>query len=193
MLRVAVVAIAVVAAFLAVARPAEAAAEMDPASTEAAFVDRINDLRTQRGLARLEVHPELTALGRRWVASMAAVDRISHNPRLSTAVNSDWEKLGENVGVGPTVAKLHAAFVASPSHYRNLVDRDFSHVGVGVVTGRNGVIFTAHQFMQLRSPAPDPAPVAPVPPAATSEPASQPQPPLRVVLVLQQLQGLDPQ
>ena len=87
-------------------------------------------------------------------------------------MKANWQKLGENVGVGMTTDKLHQAFIDSPSHYKNLVDPDLTHVGVGVVLGRDGAIFTAHQFMQLRSS----APTAPPP---TTAPRAHDEPPVR--------------
>ena len=149
-------------AVLGLVAPASAA---DAVTTETRFVQAINELRGTKGLQPLVVDEGLVAVARRWAAKMASVDRISHNPNLATDVTADWEKLGENVGVGMTVPKLHRAFVASPSHYRNLVDTQFTHIGVGVVFGRGGAIFTAHQFMVLR-PAPAPAAVVVAPPPA---------------------------
>jgi uncharacterized protein YkwD len=178
---VVLLATALLAVALPAARPA-AAASADPAAAEQEFVVRINALRSAKGLGPLAVDGELTTLARRWAASMAAADRISHNPALSTQVQADWQKLGENVGVGMTVGELHDAFVASPAHYRNLVDRDFTFIGVGVVVGRGGALFTAHEFMQLRHSA------APPPAATEATPAA---PTARIVLVLQQLRALD--
>ena len=209
-----VVALLALSAGLAIA-PAPAGAQTDPAATEQEFVNDINALRVSKGLKPLEVHPELVSVARSWAASMAKADQISHNPRLAQSVTSDWQKLGENVGVGMTEDKLHQAFIDSPSHYKNLVDPDFAYIGVGVVIGRDGAIFTAHEFMQLRpattpkaatpttaKPRPAPAPTttatvappttepapAPEPPAA----APAPTPPARLVLVLEQLRALDP-
>lgn len=162
------------------------------AAAEADFVARINALRAAKGLPRLSVHPELTTVARSWAGAMAKVDRISHNPNLDKVVRADWQKLGENVGVGMTVGELHEAFVASPTHYRNLVEPRYRYIGVGVVVGRGGALFTAHQFMQLRS---DPVPEE----AAAQTPAAAPGrrdgdralPPARLILVLQLLQALD--
>lgn len=196
---------------------APAAAQTDPPTAELQFVDRINALRAEKGLGRLTVHEELVSVARGWSAEMARRDQISHNPDLADSVKADWQKLGENVGVGMTVEKLHDAFVASPSHYKNLVDPAFTHIGVGVVLGRDGAIFTAHQFMKLRSgasaapppatpttvarrapstvpPAATPAGTAPAAPAATTTSAAPREPavpPARLVLVLQQLRALD--
>lgn len=186
--------------------PAAASANVDPAAAEREFVVSINALRTAKGLGPLAVHDELVAVARTWAATMAERDEISHNPGLADAVGADWQKLGENVGVGTTVRKLHDAFIASPAHYKNLVDPVFTHVGVGVVLGRDGAIFTTHQFMRLqpatRRPAPAARPATVTVPAAAA-PAAAPAPataapaapaavaPARLVLVLQQLRELD--
>lgn len=180
---------------------AAAGAAPDPVAAEADFVARINALRAAKGLAPLTVHGELVDLGRRWSTTMADADRIWHNPDLTTSVAADWRKLGENVGVGMSVGKLFDAFVASPSHYENLVEPEFTHVGVGVVIGRDGALFTAHQFMTLAaSPAPSPAAPAPAPtprpaPApAAAAPAprpARPATPARITVVLEQLRALD--
>jgi hypothetical protein len=196
-----IVALAALAGMWVVPTPAVAAT--DPAVVEGQFVDRINALRASKGLNRLVVDGELVAVARRWATSMARADRISHNPNLGDQVKSDWVKLGENVGVGMTVPRLHDAFVASPTHYKNLVDKDFTHVGVGVVYGRDGAIFTTHQFMRLAGgrmatqpvpshpSSPAPAPEAQPEPEPTPAPSAAPVPSARLVLVLEQLHAFD--
>lgn len=143
------------------------AASADPASDEHAFVASINRLRADKGLTPLKVDAELTSIARRWAGRMADANAISHNAGFSGQVTSNWRKLGENVGRGPNVADLMQAFIDSPTHYANLVDAEFAHVGVGVVE-RNGELWTAHQFMILfdEPAASAPVPAAPAPAAA---------------------------
>jgi uncharacterized protein YkwD len=188
----AVIGALLLAATLAPAPAAAADAALDPAAVEAEFVARINALRTEKGLAPLAVDGELTTIARRWAARMAEAGEISHNRNFSREVTANWVKLGENVGRGPEVGRIHAAFVASPSHYKNLVDPDYQLVGVGVVVTAGGMIFTAHQFERL---APSPAAAAPAPPASASAPrgtrpvpaAAAPSPPIYAVEVLETL------
>jgi hypothetical protein len=104
---------------------------------------------------------------------MANVGDISHRSDLRSGVTSDWLALGENVGVGPTVNDLMTAFVNSPGHFKNLVDARFTHMGIGAVTA-GGLIFTAHEFMQVEGQG-SVAPVPAAPPAVTS-PTVRPQP-----------------
>lgn len=121
------------------------------AAEEQAFVGRINALRTGKGLAPLEVDPELTAASRTWAETMRQRGTIFHASDLSVGVTSNWQKLGENVGVGGTVDALFDAFVASPKHYENLVDPVYRYVGVGVVWDGDRM-FTTHRFMALFPP-----------------------------------------
>ena len=189
-----IVGIAVVVAPGISGRPVAAATAAAPPSTteaEDAFVAKINELRVSKGLRPLQVNAELVALARRWAAKMASADRISHNPDLSTAVKADWQKLGENVGVGGTVDKLHDAFVASPGHYRNLVDEKFTYIGVGVVIGRDGSLFTAHEFMRLASEPAASAPAAPAPVSPVVPADEDSRPAYRLSLVLDGLRRFD--
>ena len=107
---------------------------------------------------------------------MVGAGRISHNPNLAGEVGGSWTKLGENVGVGYDVGSLMQAFIDSPSHHENLVDPGWNFVGVGVQLGRDGRIFTTHNFMQLPevtvAPPPPSVPSAPPPPPAPAPPAT---------------------
>ena len=167
----------VIAALVALAPAGPAGSQNDPSVTELAsdsasaaleaeFVGTINALRSSLGRPPLELHPELVEKARSWAATMSAEGRIWHSA-LGHGVAADWAKLGENVGKGPSVASLHAAFVASPSHYANLVRSDFTHVGVGVVVNPDGTLFVAEEFMILQ-------PAADAEPANASAPVGSP-------------------
>ena len=80
---------------------------------------------------------------------MAANGGISHNRNMANQVSANWWVIGENVGVGYDVGGLMDGFVASSSHYANIVDSGYTHVGVGVVWGGDGRLYTAHNFMGI--------------------------------------------
>jgi hypothetical protein len=140
-------------------------AQADTVSDEAAFVAKINDLRASKGLAPLQVNANLVAKARTWSAGMAAAGKIWHST-LSEGITEDWRKLGENVGMGGSVDGLHTAFVNSLHHYENLVDPNFTHIGIGIVMGGN-TIFVTEMFMQLM-PAKTPVISAPLAPTTTA-------------------------
>jgi hypothetical protein len=153
----------VVAGTLAVLSP-PAGAVNDPGA-EGDFVARTNSLRASKGLPGLSVNGTLAAKARNWAEHMAAVGAISHS-NLADGAPSEWHRLGENVGRGPSVDAIHNALVNSPDHYANLTDPGFQSIGVGVVNA-NGTYYVAEVFMESAS---QPAPSAPAPRAATPTP-----------------------
>ena len=139
---------------------------------EQAFVDKINALRSSRGLPPVAVDLELTEQARVWADTMLQQGRIFHSTTLTQGITSDWQKLGENVGVGPTVDDLFAAFVESPKHYDNLVDPKYAFIGVGVAWAGTQM-YTAHRFMGL-FPAGQPSAPAPPTQPPTAKPVTKP-------------------
>jgi hypothetical protein len=166
------------AALLVLASPS--AANAADSGVEAQFVAQINSVRASVGLAPVQMYGELRSVARDWSDQMAANGGISHNPNLGGQVSGGWSKLGENVGVGWDVSGLMSAFVASPAHYRNIVDPTFNYIGVGVTYDGEGRIYTTHDFMALddgsssgstSEPALDESASAPTSSAPTSDPA----------------------
>ncbi|HEX2850030.1 MAG TPA: CAP domain-containing protein [Acidimicrobiales bacterium] len=151
------------------------AARAADAGAEADFVARINTERTSRGLGALTVDGQLTSIARAWSTQMASSNHLSHNPNLSSQVTEDWQKLGENVGVGPTVADIHQAFMNSPAHRANILDPAFTYVGLGVVVAGDGSLWVTEVFMQLRAAAPASPPAAPATTASPSVPIAAPR------------------
>ena len=121
-------------------------------STESAVTSKINSARASRGVHRLTTRSDLVAVARGQARRMAARNVLYHNPSLAQQVrNFRW--VGENVGYGPSVALVHSAFMASPGHKANLLDRDYTEVGVGAVWA-NGRVWIAEVFRKpLRSTA----------------------------------------
>ncbi len=157
---------ALIASMLVILAPLSANSASAQATEEASFVAAINNVRSSAGLPALTIHGELTSLSRTWAQNMANAGQISHASPISAGLTAPWLKLGENVGVGPSVTALMDAFVASPGHYANLVDPEFTHVGVGVVWVGD-VMYTTHRFMKLETSTPPPPP-----PTTTTPPPS---------------------
>jgi uncharacterized protein YkwD len=159
--------IALAAGSVFTAAPAGASTP-DAGSIEQDFIARINGVRASQGLNQLAADSaQLTDVARAWAATMADAGSISHRPDLVAVAPSTWTRLGENVGVGPDAETIHNAFVASPGHYKNLVDPSFTTVAVGVVV-RDGRIYVTENFMASSAPAPAAAAAAPSDPAAAA-------------------------
>src|SRR5687768_3756533 len=93
-----------------------------------AFVSAINSSRSGAGAGTLTPAADLVSVANEHAAAMAARGSIYHNPSLGQQV-TNWEVVGENVGVGPDVATLHQAFLDSPAHKANILDGRYAEVG----------------------------------------------------------------
>lgn len=123
------------------------------AGAENSFVAKLNAERARHGKNVLKVDLQLTRVARSWAGNMSAQDRMYHNPKLGSQVEGDWTRLGENVGYSSSsdatqaqlVARLHTAFMKSPSHRANILG-DFNRVGVGVRVASDGTMWVTVNF-----------------------------------------------
>jgi uncharacterized protein YkwD len=153
---------------------------------EAAFVAKTNATRQAHGLRPYAVAADLVAVARRQSARMAAQQRLYHNPNLASDVQH-WQTAGENVGMGGDVDSVQQAFLNSPAHRANILARDFTEVGVGVVRDGRGALWVTAVFrLPERAPRASrsvpratvrpTARRAPARPAAPARPMAQPVP-----------------
>lgn len=104
---------------------------------------------------------------------MAERDDPYHNPQLGQEVQG-WDMVGENVGVGWEVDGLHRAFMDSSTHRDIILAPQFTEIGVGVLTGRDGRLWVVEVF---RDPTAEPTTVAPAGAPPATPPTSAPSRP----------------
>jgi uncharacterized protein YkwD len=94
----------------------------------------MNNARTNQGLGKLKLDPELSKAAKVHTWEMVRSSELHHtsSDNLRRRV-TNWILLGENVGVGATVSSLHEAFMNSPAHRDNVMHSLYRHVGVNVV------------------------------------------------------------
>jgi uncharacterized protein YkwD len=123
---------------------------------EAEIVARTNLERTRRGLPALRFNPLLNNSAYHHTAGMAARRRLSHDlypsslPTPETRFDfvgytpSWW---GENVAYGYTSAReVVNAWMASPGHRANILDRNLREIGVGAARAGNGALYFTQVF-----------------------------------------------
>lgn len=116
------------------------------AGTGDSYLSVLNQERASRGIAPLHVSADLERVAQSWAAEMARTAVLQHNPRLTSEV-SNWQSVGENVGRGASLRDLADAFWASSSHRRNILDPDFTQVGIGAVIADHRM-YIAVEFRQ---------------------------------------------
>lgn len=124
--------------------PAEASLSVE----EAQIVERLNETRAEVGLPPVTVNPALTEKADDWAGETAETG-LRHS-ELTDGIGEPvcWKKLGENIAEGDTVEGIHRAWLDSPTHYTNLTDPAFTHVGVSVVENADGTLFAVQEFLQ---------------------------------------------
>ena len=116
------------------------------ASSSSSFVSLVNSARASHGLQGYAVSSQLTSVALGQAERMASQQRLYHNPSLASQVTS-WKYVGENVGYGPDVATLFQAFMNSSPHRANILDHDFTQIGVGAVT-KNSTLWVSMVFRE---------------------------------------------
>jgi len=123
-----------------------------PSATEQALLDAANREREERGLQPFEWNVSLAAAARSHAQKMAEAGTLSHQfpdeMDLGYRVRMTelhFTKAAENVALGPSAAVIHKAWMNSPAHRDNLLDRELDSIGIAVVE-RNGQLFAVQDF-----------------------------------------------
>jgi uncharacterized protein YkwD len=115
-----------------------------------------------RGHARaLLWDPQLAALARAHSQELAFGRPFSHmgangsspSDRLSKA-GIQWVSMGENIAKEQNVMLAEAALMNEPkfqsNHRANILNPNFTIVGIGIVTGPDGALYITQEFVQVR-------------------------------------------
>jgi len=84
------------------------------------------------------MNPRLWKVAHKWAEHLAKTGVLEHNPKLElklTRACPAWTAIGENVGVvyGDSVNELFQAYMHSPPHRANILDKHYSQVGIATV------------------------------------------------------------
>jgi uncharacterized protein YkwD len=117
---------------------------------------RINNARENHGLRRLKVNDTVQKWSQDHAGDMARAGDYYHDSALTVELNKLTRIVwwyGENVGMtstgGNAPKRMHRAFMKSPGHRANILERSTTHMGLGVVK-RDGMIYVVERFVDLR-------------------------------------------
>lgn len=143
-LRSTIVAIAVAATVLvalipspvrATPRPARAHARIEIGAEAWQLFHATNASRGGFGIPKLTLNREMSQVARRHTLVMARAGELFHTGDAGVYLDGmSWHAWGENVGFTPgDVDSVQDAFMDSPPHRTNLLNRGFRHVAIGAV------------------------------------------------------------
>ena len=112
-------------------------------SNEQQMVEMVNQARSENNVTALTVEPKLTQIARKKSADMVENNYFSHH---SPTYGSPFDMLdhfeieylhaGENIAANPSVENAHTSLMESTGHRRNILNENYTHVGIGIVSSR---------------------------------------------------------
>jgi uncharacterized protein YkwD len=93
-----------------------------------------NKSRVSHGVRKLKLNPRLSRVAARHSRAMASKKSLFHSTNIPHVLRSvRWSSWGENVGMTTgDLEGLQGAFMRSLMHRKNILNRRFTHVGIGV-------------------------------------------------------------
>jgi len=121
---------------------------------ERKMLEMINEEREKAGLKPYRWNEKLQMAARKHSADMALKNYTSHNsPDGRTAAKRvanegvKYAGVGENIAGSGTVANAHKGLMDSPGHRQNIMSRDFTDIGIGIVKNADGSVTVTQNFI----------------------------------------------
>lgn len=105
----------------------------------------INSEREDAGLPLLLPSPHASAKAQSWAEELAAGETLRHS-NLAENMPAGFRKIGENVGRGPDIVRIHQAFMDSEGHRANVLDPEYNWIGTGYARSSTGAVYVAVVF-----------------------------------------------
>lgn len=123
----------------------------DPNQNELVLKRQHNAERVERGIPRLRLDEELITFARRHSRQMYRSGHLFHTENLLSSLlgivgGLISELVGENVAVGPSIRWAHEAFMDSPRHRENILNRAYDVFGIGAIQ-RDGDVWVTVVFV----------------------------------------------
>ena len=135
--------------------PAAAAAVPAQVTSEGAqyadtVLNKVNELRSSKGLQPVTRYQELDAVAQDWSEQQAAANNMSHRPDFTSVYPKGWTTGSENVAWrtagGDTGALIFEQWRTSPGHYKNMTDPDVNSIGIGFAQTSDGKWYATQNF-----------------------------------------------
>jgi uncharacterized protein YkwD len=125
---------------------------------EQSIVDLVNQQRQQAGLAPLQVNSQLVKEAQIQSTDMAELGQMEHDlpgaalPTLEDRVQYvgyNYAYLGENIAFNyPDDNSVMTAWMSSAGHRANILDANFTEIGVGIAYDSQGEPYYTQEFGQ---------------------------------------------
>ncbi len=129
-------------------------AQLQRNDSERQLFEALNRERTAQGLPELQWDNALFKAARQHALRMVNLNMLEHQlpsePKLEERLAEAGARFGaiaENIAIGSNPQTIHAGWMDSPGHRRNILDPRLTSVGVAAVRGTGG-LFAVQDFSQ---------------------------------------------
>jgi hypothetical protein len=108
----------------------------------------VNQERSRRTTAPLIRHRDLDELARAHAQDMADAQRLFHKSvdDMHDSLQLPCRRLGANVAKGKSIREIHYAMMRTLSDKNNMLDRRFTHMGMGTAKGPDGELYLCQVY-----------------------------------------------
>lgn len=156
------------------------AAVQGEADLEWQMLDLVNQERAKAGVAPLQMDSKLVEIARLKSQDMIDKNYFAHTSptygdpfQMMRSFGVTYTTAGENLAGNPSLTGAHTSLMNSPGHRANILNPDFTHIGIGVVKGgKYGMMITQLFTKPTGTTTPAERPSSPQP----EQPKEQPKP-----------------
>lgn len=108
-----------------------------------------NQARADAGLPALKEDARFDQVARGWTARIVAGGNLAHNPSYVSQIKANvmgLTRASENVGRASSANQMNSAFMGSPGHRGNILDRTVQRIAIGCMRDRNGRYWATVNF-----------------------------------------------
>lgn len=160
------------------------AAVQGEADLEWQMLDLVNQERAKAGVKPLQMDSKLVELARLKSQDMIDKNYFAHTSptygdpfQMMRSFGVTYTTAGENLAGNPSLTGAHTSLMNSPGHRANILNPDFTHVGIGVVKGgKYGMMITQLFTKPTGTTTPAERPSNPQPEQPKPEEPKEPKP-----------------
>jgi len=137
---------AMVALVVGVGLAAGCVSQAGPAATRSLTL--VNEARRANGAGAVQLDAALQRKAQGWSDHMSASGQLVHSD-LRSGLPSGWCSAGENIAYAHGDAdQIHQMWMNSPGHRANILNPQFTHVGIGATRDSGGRLWMTQVFIK---------------------------------------------
>jgi uncharacterized protein YkwD len=129
-------------------------AKLKLSADEQKILDLTNQARARENLPPVKPNARLFEAARAHSANMARQDKMEHDldgkkpSDRVTATGYRWSRVAENIAAtdGDPPAVIFKGWMESPKHRANILNKDFSEIGIGIARSDKGDVYYTQDF-----------------------------------------------